>query len=101
MSALRDPRLEAGAHRALEDPAEAHRTPALADTRQAGMVGQHLVQAVAAEPADREIDLGLTHQPPVVDEAEQEAREHQPQGNLGIDARPSGRGIVELGHLLV
>ena len=65
------------------------------------MVGQRLVQAVADEPADREVDLGLAHQPPVVDDAEQEAREHQPHGHLGIDARPSGRGVVELGHLLV
>ena len=92
---LRDPRLKAGAYRALEDPAEALGAPALANPGQARMVGQDLVQAITAEPADCEVDLGLAHQPPVVDEAEQETREHQPKGDLGIDARPSGRGVIQ------
>jgi hypothetical protein len=65
------------------------------------MVGQRLVQAVDAEPADGEVDLGLAHQPPVVDEAKQEAREHQPQHDLGIDARPPGPSIVQFSDLLM
>ena len=65
------------------------------------MVGQDLVQAITAEPADCEVDLGLAHQPPVVDEAEQETREHQPKGDLGIDARPSGRCVIQRGDFFV
>ena len=34
-------------------------------------------------------------------EAEQETREHETDGNFGIDARPSGRGVVAVGDLLV
>jgi hypothetical protein len=98
---LGNPRLQTGAHRALEDLPEALGPPALADPGQARMIRQRLVQAVAAEPADREVDLSLTHQPPVVDEAEQESGEHQPNSNLGIDARPSGRGIIQVGDILV
>ena len=79
---------------ALEDPAEAHRTPALAHPGQAAMIRQRRVQAVAAEPADRQIDLSRAHAP-VVDEAEEEAREHEADGHRGIDARPPGRGFVE------
>jgi bifunctional non-homologous end joining protein LigD len=41
-----------------------------------------------------EVDLGLTQEPPVVDEAEQKAREHETDGDLGIDARPSARGAA-------
>ena len=65
------------------------------------MVGQRFMQAIAAEPADRELDLGLTHQPPVVDQAEQEAGEHEPKGDLGIDARPTNLGVVGFSDLLV
>ena len=62
--------------------------PALPNAGQRGMVGQGFVQAVTGEPADREIDLRLAHQPPVVDDAKQKAREHQAHRRLGIDAGP-------------
>ena len=90
--ALGDLRLDAGPNGALEDAAEALGSPALPDPRQRRVVGQGLVQAIAAEPADREIDLRLPHQPPVVDDAEKEARQHQPDRDLGIDARPAVLG---------
>ncbi len=61
-----------GLHRAGQDRLEALRTPTLADAGQRGMIGQRLVQAVADEPADGEIDLRLTHETSVVHEAEQE-----------------------------
>ena len=72
--ALGDPRVDAGPHGALEDAAEALGAPALADPGQPRMIGQRLVQAIAAEPADREVDLRLPHEPPVVNDPEQEAR---------------------------
>jgi hypothetical protein len=36
------------------------------------MIGQPLLQAVPGEPSDRQIDLRLAHEPPVLDDAEQE-----------------------------
>ena len=73
----RDPRSNAGPDRALENPAKAFGTPALPDAGQARVIGQMLVQPVTNEPADRDVDRCLAHQPPVVDDTEQEAREHQ------------------------
>ena len=57
------------------------------------------MQPVADEPADREIDLRLAHQPPVMHDAEQEPRKHQPDRDLGIDPRPPVRLAVKLGDL--
>jgi hypothetical protein len=56
--------------------------PALPYPCQQGMIGQSFLQAVHGEPADRQIDLRLAHEPPVVDHAEQEARQHQPDRRL-------------------
>lgn len=36
-----------------------------------------------ARPSDRQIDLRLTHQTPVMHDAKQPARQHQPDLNLG------------------
>jgi hypothetical protein len=49
---------------------------------------------------DRQIDLRLAQEPPVVDDAEQEARQHQPDRRLRIDPRPPFKRI-EPGHLRV
>ena len=51
------------------------------------MVRQMLVQPVADEPPDRDVDLSFPHQPAVVHDAEQKAGEHQPHRHLRIDAR--------------
>jgi hypothetical protein len=85
---------------ALEDPAEALGSPALADSRQRRVVRQDLVQAVAREPADGDVDLRLAQQPAIVDDAEQEASQHQPQRHLRVDARPTVVGTVDLSNLL-
>src|SRR3954470_16786921 len=58
------------------------------------------VQAVAHEPADREVDLRLAHQTPVMDQAEQEADQHQPNARLGVNAWPAVVGTVEISHLI-
>ncbi len=63
------------------------------------MIGQSFVQRVSYEPADREIDLGLSHQPTVMYDPEQKSGEHQPNRDLGIDPRPSVRLAVEFSHL--
>jgi hypothetical protein len=97
--ALGDLRRNASPHRPLEDRAEALSAPALADAGQRRMVGQRLVQPVADEPADREIDLRLAQHPPVMHDPEQEPREHQPDRDLRIDARPPVRLAIKVGDL--
>ena len=86
-------------HDTGEDATEHLFSPALPDARQRGMIRQSFVQGVAAEPADREIDLRLTHQSPVMDDAEQEPRQHQAYGDFGIDARAAIIGTIKVGHL--
>jgi hypothetical protein len=54
------------------------------------MIRQHVNQAKTRQPADRNVDLRLAHQPTVMDHAEQKTGQHKPQCHLGIDARPSG-----------
>jgi hypothetical protein len=91
MPAARD----AGLRRAGQDGAEPLGAPAPADARQAGVVRQRLVQAVADEPADRHVRPGLAHRPPVVHDPERQSREHQPHRDLGVDAGPPRRGAVQ------
>ncbi len=62
------------------------------------MIRQCLVQRVTDEPADREIDLRFTHQPPVMDDPEQKTRQHQAHGNFGINARATIVGTIMAGH---
>ena len=81
-------------------PAEPLGAPALPDAGQRGMIGQRLVQPVAREPADGEVDLRLPHQPPVMDDAQQEARQHQAHRDLRVDAGPTVVGAVEVGDLV-
>jgi len=40
------------------------------------MIGQSFVQPVSYEPSDREIDVGLSHQPTVMYDPEQKSGEH-------------------------
>jgi hypothetical protein len=49
--------IEAGLPGTLKNAAKTLGTPALANPGEDGVVGQRLVQAIAAEPADRKIDL--------------------------------------------
>jgi hypothetical protein len=94
-----DLRRHAGQHRSLKDAPEALGAPALADTGQRRMIGQGLVQSIADEPADREIDLRLPHQPPVMHDPEQEPSKHQPDRDFRIDPRPPVRLAVKVGDL--
>lgn len=88
--AFGDPGLGTGPHRTGEDPAEQLRAPALPNSRQAGVVRERLVQPVAGEPAYGDVDPGFAQQPPVVDDAEQEAGEHEADRRLRVDAGPAG-----------
>src|SRR5690606_14370964 len=97
--ALRDLRRDAGLDRAFENPAEALCPPALSNPRQRGMVWKRLVQAVADEPPDPEVDLCLPHQPTIMNDPEQEAREHQPDGDFRIDPRSTVVLAVKIRHL--
>lgn len=63
------------------------------------MIGQRLVQAVADEPADRDIHQRLPHQPAVVHDPEQKAGK-KAHRHLGINARPTVIGTVEVRYLL-
>jgi hypothetical protein len=62
--------------------------------------GSVLVQTVAREPANGQVDLCLAHQPPVMDDAEQEPGQHQPHRDLGVDAGPAIVGAVKIGDLV-
>ena len=98
--AARDPCSHTRLHGADEHGAEPIGAPPLADAGQARMVRQHVGQTETREPADRDVDLSLAHQAPVVDDADQEAGQHEPQCHLGIDAWPPGAiGRVALAHL--
>ena len=76
-------------NRTDEHGAETFGAPPLADASQARMVRQHVGQAETCKPADCDVDLGLAHQTPVVDDADKEASEHETQRHLGVNARPS------------
>jgi len=60
---------------------------------------QRLVQAIADEPPDPEVDLRLPHQATIVHDPEQEACEHQPDGDLRIDPRSPVVLAVEIRNL--
>jgi hypothetical protein len=92
--ALGDPGRDAGLDRPRQDRAEPLGAPALADAGQAGVVRQCLVQAVADEPPDGEVDLRLAQQPAVMHDPEQQARQHQPDRDFGVDPGPPGLGAV-------
>jgi hypothetical protein len=64
------------------------------------MIPQSCVQGAADEPADREIDLRLPHQWPVMHDAAQEHRRHQAHGDLGIDAGAAVGGTRAPGNQL-
>src|SRR5512134_515620 len=64
------------------------------------MVRQGLMQTVSREPADGDIHLRFPHQPTVVNDAQQKAREHQSNRHLGVDARPAVTVTVQTGHFL-
>jgi len=98
--ALRDLCRNARLHRAFENPAEALSPPPLSDPRQRGMVWQRLVKAIADKPPDPEVDLCLPHQATIVHDPEQEARKHQPDGDLRIDPRSPERGVTVFIELL-
>ncbi|WEF23883.1 hypothetical protein [Paracoccus sp. S3-43] len=86
-------------HDAGEDGAEHRLAPTLPDARQGGMVRQRLVKPVSDKPANREIDLRLSHQPPVMHDAVQETRKHQPDGHVRIDPKAAIVRAIQFGHL--
>jgi hypothetical protein len=64
--ALGDPYRDTSLYGPDEYTAEPFCTPALPDTRQAGMIEQPAVEAIARKPADRQVDLDLTYKPAMV-----------------------------------
>ena len=99
--AFRDAGRDAGPRGPLEDVAKSLGAPALADARQGRVVRQPIAQAKAGEPADCEVHLGLTHQPAVVHDAEQEPGEHQAHRRLWIYRRSPDSRSIHLGDLLM
>jgi hypothetical protein len=95
----RDLRGDAGLDRPLKDAPEPFRSPALADSRQARMIGKIIVQAIANEPADRQVHLRLAHQLAIMDDAQQDPRQHPPHRDFRIDPRPAVVGTIKLSHL--
>ncbi len=96
---LGDPSGDAGCHRALKDAPKLLCSPALPDPGQARVIGQGLVQPIACKPANGQVDLRFPHEPAVVDDAQQEARQHQPDRDLWIDTRSPIVRAVQLPDL--
>jgi Transposase, Mutator family len=65
------------------------------------MVRQSLVQGIANEPADREIDPGLSQQTAVLHDPEQKARKHQPDRHFGVNPGSSVLRAVEVLNLIM
>lgn len=99
--ALGDACGHAGCHGACEDAPETLCAPAVPDTGQRGMIREPLVQTEACEPADRQIDLRLAHQAPVMDDPEKKTRQHQPHGGFGIDAGAADAGRIEIRDIVL
>jgi hypothetical protein len=53
------------------------------------MIGQSFLEAVPGEPADRQIDLRLAQEPPVVDDADKPASISRTAASGSIPGRPS------------
>jgi hypothetical protein len=99
--ALRDAGRDAGLDRALVDAPESLGAPALANPGQRRMVGQPVVKARTSKPPDVEVHPRLAHQPTVMDDAEQEAGQHEPHRRLGIDGGTADPGRVDLRQLVM
>jgi hypothetical protein len=95
-----DLRLETGLDRPLEDVAEPIGAPSLPDPCQAGVVGKRLMEGVADEPADSDIDVSFAQQLAVVHDPEQQPGKHQSYGNLGIDSWPAITMAIAIGDFL-
>ena len=93
-------RIQARTDRAAEYLPEPSLSPALPYPRQARMVRQPILQPVTDEPPDREVHLRLAHQPTVVHEPQQKARQHQPNRHLRVDPRSTVVRAITIRHFL-
>ena len=59
------------------------------------------MQPEPREPPDREVHLRFPHQAAIMNDAQQEARQHQAQGGLGIDRRAADGRHIGPGHLVI
>jgi hypothetical protein len=50
------------------------------------------------EPADRDINLGLAHQLPIMHDADEQTGGHQPYRYLGIDPGPTITNTITVGN---
>lgn len=82
-----------------EKAAEHIFAPPLSDTGQRGMIWQGFMKRIADKPADRQIDLSVAHEPPVLDDAKHKPGKHQPHGNFRIHAGSSVVCTVKLRNL--
>jgi len=62
------------------------------------MVRQNLVKVVADEPPDRDVDLGLPQEAPIVNDAQEKPSQHQPKRSLRINPGPAVVVAVEARH---
>ena len=99
--ALRDPRINAGRHRAPENLPEPRLAPALADPGQARMIRKPVVKTAADELAGRDVRLRLAHQTAVMHKPEQEPGQHQADRDLRIDPRTTVVRASAVGDLLM
>ena len=98
--ALGDPGCHTALNRPLKDAPKPLGAPALPNTGQRRMIRKPLVEAIASKPADREIDLCLSHKTPVMDDPEKKAGQHETDGCLWRDPWPAGSGGIKIGNVL-
>jgi hypothetical protein len=58
------------------------------------------MQPVPDEPPEGQVDLALTHQAAIVDDAQQEPREHEADGDFRIDAGPAIVRTIEISNFV-
>ena len=83
----------------FEEPLEERQAEALADARQARVLGQRFIQAIAQIPAVGEVQAGCLDQAALQTNPLEEHDELQLEEHDGVDRRPAARG-VEIAHPL-
>ena len=97
---LRHLRVQTRTHRPTEYLPESLLPPALTYPRQAPMIRQPLVQPIPDEPPDRQVHLRLAHQPTVVNQPQQKARQHQTNRHFRVDLGTAALRAIAIRHFL-
>ncbi len=87
--AAHQPRVNTTLNGLLKNLLETFIAPTLAYLRKTAMVGQPLVETIAGEPTNCDINLRFTHEFAVMHDALEETSQHQTNRRFRIDAGPT------------